>query len=106
MAKPITPKEAAAYAFIDSFPEAVVDAFNYLIKKNLRNGEAIVMQDEVADKIAKRLMISRDEVFKRRYLDVESVFREAGWIVYYEKPSFGETHKPFFKFSYSKDKKC
>lgn len=94
--KPITPKEIGSK---NSFPEEVIDAFNELIPKN----GGIVMQNEVIDLIISKMQangkeVSREDVFKNRWLDVEAVYRKAGWKVEYDKPGYNETYEASFSF--------
>ena len=105
MTKPITPREAVPES-LENFPDAVIESFNDLIKQNLRNGQAVIMQRDVADMIASRLMISRNEVYNRNYLDVEPFYRQAGWIVIYDKPAYNESYEAHFTFRYIEDKGC
>lgn len=40
-----------------------------------------------------------DEVFKKGWLNVEYLFRAAGWEVQYDKPGYNETYEAYFTFS-------
>jgi len=92
--KPITPDEVRK-----ELPDEVVEIFNDLIKQNWNGHEAVVKQTEALTAITRRLEIEASEVFKRRLLDVEQAFREAGWKVEYDKPGWDETYDAFFRFS-------
>jgi len=98
MANPITPDEAAAHKAA-VLPEGVIEEFNDLIALAFDGRTATVMQDDVAEAVAGRLGISVNEVFDRHLLDVEPVYRAAGWEVQYDKPGFNESYRPYFKFS-------
>lgn len=80
------------------FPVEVIEAFNVLIAKNFTNGRANVTQEDAIKAICSSLGISRVEVFKNHYLDIEEVFREAGWSVKYDKPGWDENYGAFFIF--------
>lgn len=95
---PITPKEAAQRA-VDDIPDLVVEAFNEAIIENLKGNSAAFTQDYVIDKITKKLDISRELIFERRYLDAEALYEAAGWKVEYDKPGFNESYKANFKFT-------
>jgi hypothetical protein len=43
--------------------------------------------------------VSRQEVFDNQWLDIEDIYREAGWKVSYDKPAYNETYKAYFTFS-------
>ena len=43
--------------------------------------------------------ITRDEVLRQKLLDVEPLYRKAGWQVEYDKHAYCENYEPFFIFS-------
>lgn len=96
--KPISPKEAVASH--ENFPDEVIEAFNELIVKNMRGGSSVVKQKDVVELIAKNMMISQHAVFEHGYLDIEAVFRQAGWVVIYDKPAYNENYEAHFTFRY------
>lgn len=98
MSKPITPGEITK-AKQSALPDEVLDAFNEMIAKNWNGSSATVMQNEVAKLIASKLQIKRQEVFDNHYLDVESVYRKAGWKVEYDQPGYNESYEAYFEFS-------
>lgn len=84
--KPITPVEAKKAKQVRVFPDGVIRAFNELIAASLSNGEATVYQKTVVKKICEYMECDADRVFAERWLDVEPVYRKAGWKVFYDKP--------------------
>lgn len=104
MAKPLSPKEVKVN-LLDSFPDGVVEAFNELIQKNVRQRKgyltAEVAQDDVVTLITTKMQCSRDLVFEAGWLDIEPLFRRHGWRVEYDKPQYYETNKAKFVFSAS-----
>ncbi|WP_027234375.1 hypothetical protein [Leisingera caerulea] len=96
---PITPEEVKAGA-AGAIPEFVLEAFNALLAQKARNGRATIYQDEVIDLILQKAPepTSRDMIFNRNWLDVESIYRSAGWNVTYDKPAYCETYKAHFIF--------
>lgn len=94
MTRPITPQEIHS-----QIPDEVIEIFNTLIFTRWRAGRAYFRQDEVVDLICAKLQISSDEVFARGLLDVEPIFKAAGWKVDYEKVMAGETGHSNFTFS-------
>lgn len=97
MTKPIRPRELSGS---NTFPPMVIEIFNDLIRKNWRNGRAIVTQTEAVANVASRMGISRGKVFDERYLDIEDAFRDAGWVVEYEQPCprSDDHFEPYFTF--------
>ncbi|MFZ5424563.1 MAG: hypothetical protein ACOZAO_02065 [Patescibacteria group bacterium] len=95
--KPITPS-GVGKAKSASLPDVVIEVFNELIAQNFYGGSASVKQkDAVAMLVAKGL--DRNEIFKKGWLDVEEVYRKAGWKVYYDKPGYNESYDAYFRFS-------
>lgn len=93
---PITPEEITRLQR-DLFPPEVLETFNRFIGQTILNGEAIVKQDEVIEELVAR-GIERALIFKKGWLNVEDVYREAGWKVDYDKPGYSETYPAFFRF--------
>jgi hypothetical protein len=96
--KPITPAEVTAKKQ-ELLPDEVIDSFNELIAKNWDGHSATIKQDKVADLIATKLNMPKDKVFANHWLDVEDIYRKAGWKVYYDKPGYNESYEATFKFS-------
>ena len=112
--KPINFNEALNNSLAD-IPDEVIDAFNKLITKQLNKATktATVYQDDVVQLITE-LMISnyadtdpqtlaeistlRTKIFGNKWLDVEPLFREAGWSVGYDQPAYNKTYKASYKF--------
>lgn len=97
MTQPITPQEVGTGAF-EHLPEEVIEIFNGFIEDKWNGKESFFTQDEVMEALEERFMLNREVLFDRRYLDVEGVYRNAGWKVQYESPSIGESFKAYFKF--------
>jgi hypothetical protein len=98
MRKPMKPSEVAK-AKQRKLPSAVIAVFDELIAESWHDGEAVVGQNEAVKRIAERLKIPRQEVFDRDLLDVEEVYRKAGWKVEYDKPGYCETYEATFTFT-------
>jgi hypothetical protein len=96
--KPITPEEAVANKQ-QQIPEAVIKVFNDLIVENLVNGTATVQQKVAVDAILSKLNVSSDVIFKKGWLNVEPLFRAAGWEVKYDKPCYNESFEAYFEFT-------
>ena len=97
---PIKPSEVKS-----TKPDVVIEIFNGLIKSFWDGTEAHIKQEDAAALIARRMNISQKEVFNKHYLDIESIYRQAGWEVTYSKPAYNETpYDPYFIFR--KGDKC
>lgn len=94
MTKPITPDEVERGKYI---PPVVIEAFNELIAEG---GGRVLQKDVVARILAKAGgAITSEEIFKKGWLDVEGMYREAGWNVVYDKPAYCETYDANFTFT-------
>lgn len=97
MPGPIRPEEVKSRK-APRIPEEVFDVFNELIVKNWNGHAARVLQTDAGSMIAGRLNISFNQVCDQHFLDVEDSYREAGWIVDYDKPGYNETYEAIFTF--------
>ena len=41
---------------------------------------------------------SRDDIFRKHWLDFEELYKNAGWNVVYKTPAIGENFEPYFNF--------
>lgn len=98
---PVRPEDVSK-GNVKNFPPGVIEAFNELIRENfLGSGSATFKQDEVVARIKKK-GIDEKEAFKKGWLDVEDLYRLAGWAVEYDKPAFNETYDATFTFRVKK----
>ncbi len=95
MRRPMKPSEIEKRR---KLPQVVISVFDELIVENWCDGEDVVGQNEAVKRIAARLKIPRQAVFDRHLLDVEDVYRRAGWKVEYDKPGYCETYEATFIF--------
>lgn len=102
--KPIRPEQVPMIKQKD-IPEPVLEAFNELIIKNFRGDGAVLRQaDLVALMVQKGL--NKEDIFANSWLDVEPLYRAAGWSVEYDKPAAGEgDYPPTFIFAFKKKKR-
>ena len=96
MSGPITPDEVAS-AKRSHIPALVFDAFNGEIAAKFTAGKATVKQDDIV-KILINCGMERQEIFDKGYLNVEEVYRDAGWKVTYDKPGYNESYPATFEF--------
>jgi hypothetical protein len=101
--KPITPKEIEDN-LVDIFPDAVIQAFNALIKENYKvNGETTFTLQDVKKTI--KLIDPKVNITKlidNGKLDVEPLYRQYGWEVEYESPDRDESFDEYFSFKKKK----
>lgn len=93
MAKPITPDEATRIV-----PDTVIEVFNELIREKIHNKTALIKQDEVVVRVCERTGVERHTIFQNGWLDVEPIFRAAGWHVEFEKADYTGLSESFFTF--------
>jgi hypothetical protein len=94
MSKPITPEEALKQK-VSTIPDAVFEAFNTLIVRDYDGKQATVKQREVI----KLYETNTGEKFTDiHWLNVENLYRDSGWEVFYEKPGYNESYEPYFIF--------
>lgn len=98
MVKPISPSEVIDKKK-ETIPNEVIEAFNELIAENFDGHSSHVEQNEVISLIVNKLSIAREYIFKKHWLDVEDIFREAGWEVEYDKPGYNESYSAYFIFT-------
>ena len=99
--RPIGPDDAdeLVAAKQATIPEAVFEAFNELIARDWDGTRAIITQQEVVDLITSKMAISRADVYRRKYLDIEVLYKAVGWHVEYDKPAFNESSPATFIFT-------
>lgn len=93
--KPISPKDVPD-AKKEQMPDAVLEAFNELISAEFSEGRAVVKQSEAVALISKKLE-RRD--WPTKWLNVEEIYRQAGWNVEYDKPGYNESYPATFTFT-------
>jgi len=104
---PISPNDITPAKKL-ALPDEVVEAFNHLLAKNFSGGRARITQNEAIAEIQRRWLqnhsaeLGRHDIFDRRWLDVEPLYREQGWEVSYDKPGYNERYGAYFIFSRGK----
>ena len=96
--KPITPEEVIELKK-NLLPDNVIKTWNELIAKNIVNGTCVILQSD-AEKALESLISSEDpnNIFVRGWLDIEDIYRKAGWTVTYDKPGYNESYPATFTF--------
>ena len=98
MTEPLKPSDVIS-AKKKQIPE-VIEAFNHLIAERIdSSGTATVYQEDAIFEIMARVEgLSRSEIFERKMLDVENIYKDAGWKVIYRSPDYTESFRPYFEF--------
>lgn len=96
--QPIKPGEIAK-AKQDFIPDEVLSTFNRLIAENYSDGSATVKQCDVVDWLTRDGRFRRTDLFDRGWLNVEEIYRSAGWKVEYDKPGYNETYQAYYVFT-------
>lgn len=94
--KPIGPEQAEQLR-MEQFPGEVLEVFNALIAKNMVRGRAVIRQDDAVRALVARGM-NEGKIFQDGLLDVEDMYRQAGWKVTYDKPGYNESGNAYFVF--------
>lgn len=96
--RPLAPHEVVE-AKKELIPDVVIETFNTLLAERGMDGHVTIYQDEVVAQL-EALGLQRREIYDRHWLDVEPLYREAGWTVEYDKPSYGDNDfRAYFQFS-------
>lgn len=99
MVTPIKPSEVAAKKQTILPPE-VIEAWNCLIAQKYSGGVARIEQKEIITAIKKVMNLNdAKRIFTEDWLEIEDIYREAGWKVEYDRPGYDEDYEPTFTFS-------
>lgn len=95
MIKPIIPADAEYQknAFV---PDEIIELFNKLIVEKYDGRRSRFSQEEILSLVVKNTNFIAGDVYRNRYLDVENLYRQAGWFVEYFHNEFNE---PYFIFN-------
>jgi len=98
--KPITPQEVIEQK-IKNIPDKVIDCWNKAIVRQCKGGSSYttIFQSEIVGLLADAMEVSREAVFASGWLDIEPIYRAAGWKVEYDKPGYNETYNAYYTFS-------
>lgn len=102
MVKPIKPEDIEKIKEAQ-IPNEVIEAFNDLITKNWDGTSSCVLQDDAINSIINKfghtdIKHMRKKIFDHGWLNIENIFRNAGWKVEYDKPAYCESYPASFKF--------
>jgi hypothetical protein len=83
-------------------PPEVFETFNRLLGEKAVNGYAVINQDEVVKELTER-GLERQNIFRKGWLNIESLYEANGWKVIYERPGYNESGQSYFTFRAKKD---
>lgn len=95
--QPISPNDVTA-AKAKQVPPEVIKVFNDEIVRNWTGRSASVKQKDVLHKICEATGQRSSVVFENKWMDIEDLFRSAGWVVTYDSPSYCESYDPYWVF--------
>lgn len=99
MKKPISPSEVMGLK-ATLIPDEVIEAFNELIAKHASDGRSNFTKSEAISLILRKLPdCTSAQLHAERWLDVEDIYRSAGWEVKYDRPGYNEDYEARFVFS-------
>lgn len=98
--KPFSPDQALANKANVIHPK-MIEVVNNLLSKHYNGSSCRIYQNEVMDAFltATNHEYTREEVYNNKWLDFESVYRENGWKVSYDKPAYCETYEAAYVFN-------
>lgn len=96
MTKPISPEEVVQLKS-EKIPDGVIQAFNEAIAEHYKGGMAEVPVQLVRDKIS-IYMDTPEADIPYWWLDVEDIYRRAGWSVSFYRAVYDENFKSYFDF--------
>lgn len=76
-------------------PEWVINAFNELLTKRYTGTHEITIKQS---EIVNQYLGQEEQPFDYAWLNVEEMYREAGWEVEYDKPGYCESYEAYFTF--------
>lgn len=83
----------------EALPDQVLEAFNELIVAKFDGHGSTFKSKEVVSLIASKMGLEKkDLIYSNHWLDVEDIYRKAGWIVKYDQPGWNESFDAFFEF--------
>lgn len=96
--EPITPKEASDLKenFIDP---VMIQAVNAILSEQYSSYITFTQKELLKKYRELGGQLSDDELFKKKHLDFEGVFRKKGWKVEYDSPAYCESYEANFKFT-------
>jgi hypothetical protein len=96
-AKPITPKEIVTQKLLE-IPDCVIETFNHLIAEKWDGYKSSIKQCDIVEILVSKHNMDENIIYHKHYLDIEGIYRKAGWVVEYDKPAYNESYDAYFTF--------
>jgi hypothetical protein len=98
--KPLSPKDVeSAKTARQGNNKAVIEAANELIAQRWNGHDATFKLHELAKLAREKLGWDARKQFEDGDLDIEPIFRKAGWSVDFDRPGYNETYEAHFIFT-------
>lgn len=97
---PIRPSETTE-AWRKLIPDSVIEVWNELIAKGAAGGKhnfSISQDDAVLALLEKHPDMTRRQIFDRKWLDIEEIYRSYGWEIEYHKSPYYDSSPSYFEF--------
>jgi hypothetical protein len=100
--KPINPIEVKKQQ-LANIDDEMIQAVNELLIEKFSSGSCTILQKDVIERYFKlknleNTQANRDELYKRKQLDFEPLYKKEGWKVSYDRPGYNESYEPSFEF--------
>ncbi len=99
---PISPDELVGLQR-ELMPPEVIETFNRYIGERALNGRAVINQDDIVEDL-KSQGLDGGDIFEKGWLNVEGIYKDAGWKVEYNAPAYNETGRSYFTFTVPNEK--
>ena len=97
MILPITPEEAKNKAQT-VIPAFIIEAVNSLLVEKIGvSNQCRILQSEILERVHASQAL-KDQIFAKKWLDIENIYAKMGWHVTYDKPGYSENYEPNFTF--------
>lgn len=89
---------------LENIPDAIINATTELIVAGISLSGSVTIKEKDIIKLAckKDDNLTSTKIYDNNWLDIEPIFRLAGWEVSYDKPAYCETYDATFTFSKKK----
>lgn len=100
MVTAVTPAEIGSLK-AKLLPGHVIETWNALLAQKSTGGPIRITQNEAIEELQVNCpeLISRQGIFDSGWLDIEPVYRAAGWSVKYDKPAYCESYEAYYIFT-------
>lgn len=97
MADPYSPTQAMSAQMEKMAASKVVEIINTLLAERVASPPIIIKKWEVVEMLLDAGILM-DDIYTKHMLDIEPLYREQGWEVIYDKPSYSESYLAYWSF--------